>query len=103
VSEKPETKLARACMKWVKSQGGNSFHVHGSSMQRAGEPDIDGAIAWGDGTYTHFKIELKIKPNVADALQLARLQDWADQGYTTGVAYTLAEFQLLIINGKRLR
>jgi hypothetical protein len=101
--KKPETKLAEACIAWVKKQGGDAWHVHGSALQRAGEPDIDGAIVWDDGSISHFKIELKVGDNQPSKLQEARLTKWRSLGYITGVVWSLEEFQMLVLGGQRLK
>lgn len=41
---KPETQITREIMSFVSACGGDSWKVNGSSMQRVGEPDLDGAI-----------------------------------------------------------
>jgi hypothetical protein len=102
MAKKPETALVQACIKWVKAQGGDAYHVHGSAEQRAGEPDIDGAVLWEDGSFSHFKIEAKIHPNTPSKLQLERLRRYSQLGYITGVVYSLDEFIKLVCSGRRL-
>lgn len=96
-----ETRLVRACIKWAKAQGGDAYHVHGSAVQRSGEPDIDGWIP-RDGGHVHFKIEAKVGSNQPSKIQLKRLRDYARGGYTTGVCYSLEEFIDIVTQGRTL-
>lgn len=79
---------------WIKSHGGDGFHVHGSMFQRKGEPDID---AWlphltRPGDYVHIKVECKFGAGKPDKLQEERLRVYAAAGYMTGVVWSLQEF-----------
>lgn len=93
--KKSETLVVAAIMAWVMSNGGDCWHVHGSSMQRSGEPDLDGAI-FVKGVPVHFKIEIKVDGNTTTPLQEFRLARWRSYGYVTGVAHNLDEFKELI-------
>lgn len=102
MSAKAETSLARNCIKWVKAQGGDAWHVHGSAVQRSGEPDLDGCVPTKDGGFIHFKIELKTPGNLPRKLQAIRLERWSRFGYTTGVAESLSQFIEIVTSGKTL-
>lgn len=102
VAPMSETDLVQKCIRWVKDQGGTAYHVHGSAAQRAGEPDIDGAIPTSSG-FKHFKIECKVGDNNPTKLQLYRLREYARLGYTTGVARSLDEFKEILQKGRELR
>lgn len=102
MAEKAETRLAQKCIAWVKENGGDAHHVHGSAAQRAGEPDIDGAILLPSGSLIHFKIELKVGDNQPTKLQESRLEKYRRFGYTTGVANSLESFIALVMNGTKL-
>lgn len=78
---KDETRIVRAILKWVASQGGDGYHVHGSGMQRRGEPDIDCSVPRRDGSWLHIKCEVKTSGNKPSKQQAARLQDYANRGY----------------------
>lgn len=99
----PETKLFTACKQWIKSVGGDCFHVHGSSLQRAGEPDVDGWIPLADGNFLHLKIELKMPHGVVSPLQKIRLDRYGKVGYTVGVVHSTDELKELIENAARIR
>ena len=90
-----ETDLVRTIIKWVKGHKGDAWHVHGSSVQRAGEPDIDGWFPVGF-KIIHFKVECKIGKGVVSPIQAARLGKYREAHYATGVAYSLDDFKDII-------
>jgi len=55
---KAETRIVQAMLKYIHKAGGEGYHVHGSSLQRAGEPDIDGSFPHNGG-WLHLKVEVK--------------------------------------------
>lgn len=97
-----ETALVQACLGWLRRNGGDGYHVHGSGVQRAGEPDIDGWYPHPAGGVIHLKVEAKVGRNTPSKLQLARLERYKQAGYTTGVIYSLDEFIALVNRGARL-
>ena len=87
-----ESELVRKIIAWVKANGGDAWKIHGSEVQRSGEPDIDGALLV-KGRFVHFKIECKVGSNTPSDIQVHRLESWARYGYCVGLAYTLDEFK----------
>lgn len=114
-----ETDLVQACIRWVKDVKedaeiypgifayklkGDAYHVHGSAVQRKGEPDIDGAVPFLFNGYqynVHFKIEAKVGKNEASEIQKRRLNRWSELGYTVGVARSLEEFKAIVVAALR--
>jgi len=90
-----ETELVQKIIAYVKNSGGDAWHVHGSAVQRAGEPDIDGWMPIGPFCI-HFKVEVKIGDNQASAIQEVRLDMYRLGGYAVGVVRSVNEFQDLI-------
>ena len=94
----PETKIVQDIIHWVrKAGGGDAWHVHGSGVQRAGEPDIDGAIKhyptdFNIPVYIHFKVEVKTTTGKVSKIQLYRLETWDKLGYVTGIVRSIEEF-----------
>lgn len=100
MSKKSETALSNKCQAWVKSIGGKSMKIHGSIFQESGSPDLLGGIKF-DGVIALFFIELKVGDNAPTSIQCVRLEEWAEVGFITGVAYTLEEFKRIIYAGKQ--
>jgi hypothetical protein len=97
VASKPETMIVRAIIDYVKGQvGGDIHHVHGSTLQRGGEPDLDGAVSDGIGGYAHIKIEVKTAIGQVEARQIYRLKEYRRYGYLVGIVHSLTEFAALI-------
>lgn len=96
MAEKPETKIVRAILNWIKANGGDGYHVHGSLFQRNGEPDIDAHLPGA-----HIKIEVKTPGKNATKLQAQRLAVYRAAGYLTGVVHSLDEFKALYTEWKR--
>lgn len=65
--------------------------VHGSPMQRRGEPDLDVCY---EGRCV--KIELKVGKNTTTELQKFRLQQWRKAGAVCGVARSVEEVKELL-------
>jgi hypothetical protein len=84
MSAKAETAITRRIIQWIKKQGGDAWHVHGSLLQPAGEPDIDGWLPseWGN---IHLKIEVKTVQGKPTPLQLVKLRKYHKAGYLVGV------------------
>lgn len=103
MARKAETLIVEDCLDWVRKAGGDAFHVHGSAMQRKGEPDIAGWIpkytVLGEGRI-HFHIEAKLPGEEPDPIQQERLDDYAKGGYTVGVCHSLDEFVHIVLNGR---
>ena len=91
----PETTIQNAIQDYIKDNGGDVFKVHGSSMQRAGEPDLCGEIPIL-GEWVHFKIEVKTPTGVPSALQKVRLRRYHMRGYLVGVVTSVADTSRLI-------
>lgn len=100
MAQKPETRLSNKLRKIAESWGANVLKVHGSTMQRKGEPDHIGGIVLSVELYNGvideweipYAIELKMPDNEATDLQKHRLAEWARVGYATGVAYNLVDY-----------
>ena len=103
MAAKPETKITQACIHYLKSKGGDAWHVHGSMFQRSGEPDIDGWVRWGERIF-HVKIEVKTASGIPSELQLARLRVYHRAGYVAGVVTSPEELMdLLYKHGNYLK
>lgn len=88
-----ETDITQAIIAYIKQQGGDAFHVHGSSVQRAGEPDIDGALFDAKrNVWVHLKIEVKTPIGTPTRLQIFRLQMYWSQGYLVGIVTSVNDF-----------
>lgn len=104
MSIKPETKIVDAIQSYVEFRGGNVLKVHGSSVQRLGEPDLIGGIPApesynkrvGRTVNVPFAIEVKLPGEEARVLQLYRIAKWAKVGFCTGVVHSVGEFEDLI-------
>lgn len=88
---KTETSIVRKIKKFVHSAGGRAWHVHGSSLQPSGEPDIDGYL-----NGFHLKIEVKTPKGKPTQDQLHRLCDYNKAGYVVGIVTDVYEFINLI-------
>ena len=96
-----ETQIVREIIRQLKEGGGDGYHVHGNTMQRAGEPDIDGSYPSSDGEWLHLKIEVKTATGIATKLQLYRLAEYAKRGYITGVVRSWVDVLKLIREANR--
>lgn len=92
----PETEITNACIAWIKSMGGDAFHVHGSALQRSAEPDISGEYPLLTGEWLHLKVEVKVAGQNATPLQKVRLDKYDRMGYTVGVVHSVDELKELI-------
>lgn len=90
-----ETYITQSIIEWIKANGGDAWHVHGSSVQRAGEPDIDGAIFWRD-EWLHLKLEVKTPTGKPSRLQIFRLQIYWSEGYLVGIVTSIDETRKLL-------
>lgn len=99
---KAETRIVQQIIRWVKEHGGTAHHVHGSAAQRAGEPDIDGALPLDDGSVIHFKVEVKTGTNKPTELQKYRLAEYHRLRYTAGVVTSLDEFVAMMVTARQL-
>lgn len=89
---KDETLIVRACIAYIKSLGGDAWHVHGSALQRKGEPDLDGWLPDG----RHLKIEVKTEYGKVSEIQKYRLDIYKKAGYTTGIVKSVEELKDLL-------
>lgn len=95
--EKSETAITRACLKWLKDNGGDGFHVHGSMFQRSGEPDICGEFySTRLGSWLHLKVEVKTPEGHPSQLQLVRMRAYHKRGYVTGIVTSISDLNMLI-------
>lgn len=93
---KEETPITQDCIAWIKDQGGDAWHVHGSALQRSGEPDICGEIPDGVGGWLHLKIEVKTPTGKPSKLQEYRLAQYAKAGYVTGIVTSVDELKTVV-------
>lgn len=107
--KKPETKIVNKIQAFVKSVGGVCVKVHGSPYQRAGDPDLRGAVpiffkngSWPVAEFVHFQVEVKLPGEEPDELQEERLRQWELYGYTVGVARSVDEFKVIIRKSHQL-
>lgn len=95
MSVKSETKITQACIHYIKSKGGDAWHVHGSMFQRSGEPDIDGWLPYGSHLF-HLKVEVKTPIGKPSKLQLERLRVYHRAGYVVGIVTSVEELMDLL-------
>lgn len=96
MSLKHETRITREIIKYIKESRGDAFHVHGSSLQRGGEPDISGEV-WDDKLgWIHIKVEVKTPEGEPTWRQLHRLKQYHKAGYMVGIVTSITEFRRLV-------
>lgn len=100
--KKAETIIVQAIIKYIKNKGGDAFHVHGSGVQRSGEPDIDGSMPDGDG-WIHLKVEVKTPSGTPSAIQLYRIEEYKKRGYCAGIVTDIISFAELVQEFKSCR
>lgn len=84
---KPETKIVHQIENWVLEHGGEVLKLHGSAMQRKGEPDLIGSYM-----LVPFVFEVKLPGEEPRDNQLYRLQRWRRQGFAAGWGTSLESF-----------
>jgi len=100
----PETPITRSIIAVHKNLGGDAFHLHGSILQRGGEPDIAGEFPMAGRcgeVWVHTKIEVKTETGEPTARQLYRLNQYWKRGYLVGIVTSAVEFGLLVLYYKR--
>lgn len=95
MAKKPETLFAEKVMGWIKDQGGDCWHVHGSMYQRLGEPDLDGWIPTSNGIQ-HLKWELKIPTGKPSKIQIVRLDKYVRACYNAGIVTNIDDCKHLV-------
>lgn len=107
MAAKDETAITRSIIAQIKGYyKGDAWHVHGSALQRGGEPDIDGAVKLfpdyvQQGAWTHLKLEVKTPVGEPDKRQLYRMQQYWRMGYLVGVVVDEFELHTLIQQYKK--
>lgn len=97
MSTKAETKITQDIIAHIKSLGGDAFHVHGSALQRGGEPDISGEVqVKHTRLWRHLKVEVKTPEGEPSERQLYRLRHYHDKGYVAGVVTSIRELDELL-------
>jgi hypothetical protein len=87
-----ETKLSEGCQRRVvEVWSGAVLKIHGSAMQRRGEPDL---LICVQGRL--IAVELKQPGEVPTRLQMKRLRDWQKAGAIAGWATTEVELDRLL-------
>jgi 5-methylcytosine-specific restriction endonuclease McrA len=85
--EEKEKTLQKKAIKFLEEQPGtHCLNIHGSALQRAGEPDLLCCVAGRT-----LAIELKKWPKFPTPLQKHRMKEWRDAGAATFVCRTLKE------------
>lgn len=87
MSQKPETKIVKTIEAHILENGGEVLKLHGSAMQRSGEPDLIGSYM-----LTPFVYEVKLPGETPREDQLYRLQRWRRQGFAAGWGTSLTDF-----------
>lgn len=90
---KPETKIVHQIEKWISDNGGEVLKLHGSAMQRSGEPDLIGGF--GIGTKypnAKFVYEVKLPGETPREDQMFRLSRWRRAGFSVGWGTSLEDF-----------
>lgn len=96
MAAKSETYLVRKIIKHLKEHHDfDGYHVHGSAMQRAGEPDIDGSV-YARGSWLHLKIEVKTPEGSPTQLQIQRIRNYHERGYVAGIVTDVHEVMTLV-------
>ena len=98
MATKSETSIVQNIIKQAKEEWRfDGYHVHGSSMQRAFEPDIDGSVFSHElRSFIHIKIEVKTPIGTPTIGQLIRLRNYHHRNYLVGIVTSYAEFVELI-------
>jgi len=94
--KKPETLIVQAILARIFELGGDGYHVHGSMLQRAGEPDIDASVPDLRGKHLHIKCEVKVPGEKPSPLQQHRLEEYRKRGYTAFWCTSVEEFERAI-------
>lgn len=95
MTSKGETAITTACIKHIKNNGGDAWHVHGGMFQRSGEPDICGEI-WLSNKAVHLKIEVKTQTGKPSALQKLRIKRYHEFGYGACFVRSVAELEAML-------
>jgi hypothetical protein len=95
MAAKPETAIVNKIQKWIKKQGGECYHVHGSMFQRKGEPDLSGEIVY-KGLVFHLKLEVKTAIGKADPIQIHFLKHYHKWDYVAGVVRSVEDVERLL-------
>lgn len=103
---KAETTIVQKVMGYLtRNHHFDGFHVHGSPMQRKGEPDIDGSILLFPDEiqerWFHIKVEVKTPVGKPTELQLIRLREYHKRGYLVGIVTSVQDMHALIDVYKR--
>lgn len=93
--KQPETLIQKKIQKWIKATGGDSWKVHGSGMQRVGEPDIDGWLPYEYG-HIHLKLEVKTPTGVPSKIQVVRLRKYWKAEYLAAIVTSVQELELYV-------
>jgi len=97
MGKKAETGIVEDILEWIVFSRGTGYHVHGSSMQRSGEPDVDGSVYSYDlHDFVHLKLEVKTATGKPTELQKYRLRIYHMNGYCAGVVTSVEETKELI-------
>lgn len=98
MAKKLETRIVQNIMRYMSQHYAfDGYHVHGSLLQRNGEPDIDGSL-WSDvlGRWVHLKVEVKTSTGEPTKLQLTRLRAYFRRGYLVGVVTSVEDMMLIV-------
>lgn len=81
-----EATLQRNIQKAIRERGGKTIKYHGGPYSVAGTPDLIGVL-----NGRSFAIEVKLIGKVATLKQEHELQEWAAQGWASGIAHSVHE------------
>ena len=97
MSQKPETAIVDRIQEFIRQHHGEALKVHGSAMQRSGEPDLIGGFAVVGETSKYaginFVYEVKLPNEKPRADQIYRLKRWARLGYAAGWGTSVDDFR----------
>lgn len=93
MAEKAESRIVESIIAHIRRYGGDAYHVHGSLLQRRGEPDISGEVYLAGKGFMHLKIEVKCPGESPTPLQLHRLEHYASFGYVAFWCNSLEDFK----------
>ena len=85
-----EASIVSAIRARVKRKGGKCYKLHGSAFGVAGAPDLIGCYHGQP-----FAVEVKQPGRGATVIQRRELDEWRAQGWVSGVAHSVDEFEAL--------
>lgn len=90
---KQETKIVLKILDYIRHCGGDGWKVHGSELQRAGEPDLDAWIPDPRGGHIHMKLEVKTPTGEPSPLQVHRINTYKRAGYLAEIVTSVDDLK----------